>query len=80
VGRNRVAEIPAGVLAAAVLVAEGVVLLTVGSAALWLHGEAMGVHDLDVVVDPARPNLGRLREALAAFNCLHLFPNCFDGG
>jgi hypothetical protein len=57
---------PASVVAVAVLVAEGVVLLTVGSVALWLHGEAVGVHDLDVVVDPCRANLCLLREALGS--------------
>jgi hypothetical protein len=53
------------VLAAAVLAAEGVSFLLVGSAALWLHGEPMAVADADVVIEPGEPNLRRLSEALA---------------
>jgi len=66
VAKDRFDGMPTSVVAVAVLVAEGVVLLTVGSAALWLHGETVDVHDLDVVVDPRRSNLCRLREGLAA--------------
>jgi hypothetical protein len=44
---------PAPVLAAAVLAAEGVSFLLVGSAALWLHGEPVTVADAGAVIDPA---------------------------
>ena len=44
---------PAPVLAAAILAAEGVSFLLVGSAALWLHGEAISVADADLVIEPA---------------------------
>lgn len=54
------------VLAAAILTAEGVSFLLVGSAALWLHGEPIPVADADVVIEPAEENLCRLGEALAA--------------
>jgi hypothetical protein len=53
------------VLAAAILAAEGVSFLLVGSAALWLHGEAISVADADVVIEPAEENLRRLGDALA---------------
>jgi hypothetical protein len=43
---------PSGVLAAAVLAAEGVSSLLVGSAALWLRGEVIDVGDADVVIEP----------------------------
>jgi hypothetical protein len=56
---------PSGVLAAAVLAAEGVSSLLVGSAALWLRGEVIDVGDADVVIEPGGGNLGRLRDALA---------------
>ena len=56
---------PAPVLAAAILAAEGVSFLLVGSAALWLHGEAISVADADVVIEPAEENLHRLGDALA---------------
>jgi hypothetical protein len=52
------------VLAAAVLAAEQVSGLLVGSAALWLHGEPVSVGDVDVVVEPGEANLRLLREAL----------------
>jgi hypothetical protein len=55
------------VLAAAILAAEGVSFLLVGSAALWLHGELIPVGDADVVVEPAEENLQRLGDALAEF-------------
>jgi hypothetical protein len=44
---------PVPVLAAAILAAEGVSFLLVGSAALWLHGEPIPVADADVVIEPA---------------------------
>jgi hypothetical protein len=52
---------PAVVLAAAVLAAEQVSGVLVGSAALWLRGEPVSVGDVDVVIEP---NLRRLHEAL----------------
>lgn len=58
---------PVPVLAAAILAAEGVSFLLVGSAALWLHGEPIPVADADVVIEPAEENLHRLRDALAEF-------------
>ena len=54
-------------LAAAILAAEGVSFLLVGSAAMWLHGEPVPVGDADVVVEPAEENLRRLGDALAEF-------------
>jgi hypothetical protein len=56
---------PVPVLAAAVLSAEGVSFLLVGSAALWLHGESIAVGDADAVIEPGEPNLDRLGEVLA---------------
>jgi hypothetical protein len=53
------------VLAAAVLAAEQVSGVLVGSAALWLRGEPVSVGDVDVVIEPGEANLRRLREALA---------------
>ena len=55
---------PSGVLAASVLAAEEVSSLLVGSAALWLRGEIIGVGDADVVIEPGEDNIYRLREAL----------------
>jgi hypothetical protein len=52
------------VLAAAVLAAEQVSFLLVGSAALRLRGEPIAVGDVDVVIEPSEPNLRQLREAL----------------
>lgn len=54
---------PVPVLAAAVLAAEGVSFLLVGSAALWLHGQPIPVADADIVVEPDLRDLGRLSEA-----------------
>jgi len=53
------------VLAAAVLAAERVSFVLVGSAALWLRGERVTVGDVDVVIEPDEANLRRLHEALA---------------
>lgn len=53
------------VLAAAVLAAEQVSGMVVGSAALWLRGEPVDVGDVDVVIEPGEANLRRLHEALA---------------
>ncbi|MGH3407480.1 MAG: hypothetical protein ACRDRJ_34020 [Streptosporangiaceae bacterium] len=52
-------------LAAAVLAADGVSLLLVGSAALWLRGERVPVGDVDVVIKPGEQNLHYLHAALA---------------
>jgi hypothetical protein len=53
------------VLAAAVLAAEKVSFLLVGSAALWLRSEITTVADADAVIEPGEPSIHRLREALA---------------
>jgi hypothetical protein len=57
-------RLPVVVLAAAVLAAEQVSFLLVGSAALWLRGEQIAVGDVDVVIEPREPNLFQLRGAL----------------
>ncbi len=57
--------LPVVVLAAAVLAADGVSLLLVGSAALWLRGEPVTVADADVVIEPGAHILRRLHSALA---------------
>ena len=51
-------------LLAAVLVAEQVSFVLVGSAALRLQGETIRVSDVDVVPDPSEANLARLHAAL----------------
>jgi hypothetical protein len=56
---------PPAVLAAAVLAAEDVSFLLVGSAALWLRGERLGVGDTDAVIEPGGQSLRRVRAALA---------------
>jgi hypothetical protein len=56
---------PVVALAAAILAAEQVSGVLVGSAALWLRGEPVSVGDVDVVIEPGEANLRRLREALA---------------
>jgi hypothetical protein len=56
---------PVVVLAAAVLAAERVSGVLVGSAALWLHGEQISVGDVDVVIEPGEANLARLHAALS---------------
>jgi hypothetical protein len=57
--------LPVVVLAAAVLAAEQVSFVLVGSAALRLRGEQVSVGDVDVVIEPGEENLRRLRDALA---------------
>jgi len=57
-------EFPAGVLAAAVLAAEQVPFVLVGSAALWLRAEQVSVGDADVVVKPGEASLRRLHEVM----------------
>ena len=56
--------VPVVVLAAAVLAADGVLLL-VGSAALRLRGEPVTVADADVVIEPGAQNVRCLHSALA---------------
>jgi hypothetical protein len=56
---------PSGILTAAVLAAEGASSLLVGSAALWLRGEVIGVADADVIIEPGEGSMRRLRDALA---------------
>jgi hypothetical protein len=58
-------QYPVSVLAAAILTAEDVSFLLVGSAALWLHEEQIAVGDADVVIEPGDQNLACLGEALA---------------
>jgi hypothetical protein len=53
------------VLAAAVLRAEDVSFVLVGSAALWLRGEPVAIGDADAVIEPGDRNARRLRAALA---------------
>jgi hypothetical protein len=53
-----------GVLLSAVLSAQGVSFVLVGSAALWVRGEVMPVGDTDVVIEPGQANLRRLHAAL----------------
>jgi hypothetical protein len=57
--------LPVVVLAAAVLAADGMSLLLVGSAALWLRGEPVTVADVDVVIEPGAQILPCLHAALA---------------
>jgi hypothetical protein len=53
-------------LLAAVLAAEDVSFVLVGSAALYLHGQPIPVTDIDAVPAPGASNLARLYAALAA--------------
>jgi hypothetical protein len=57
--------LPAVVFAAAVLAADQVSFVLVGSAALRLRGEEIDVGDADLVIEPTEPNLRRLHDALA---------------
>jgi hypothetical protein len=66
-----VAAFPSPVLAAAVLAAEEVSFLLVGSAALWLRGEIASAADADVVIEPGERNIQRLRGALG---CIAIGP------
>jgi hypothetical protein len=59
------AAFSSAVLGAAVLAAEGVSFVLVGSAALWLRDEIAGVADADVVIEPGEGNARRLRGALS---------------
>jgi hypothetical protein len=58
--------VPPIVLLAAVLTAERVSFVLIGSAALWLRGEAIPVADVDAVPEPGEANLARLHAALTA--------------
>lgn len=60
---------PPAVLAAAVLRAEDVSFVLVGSAALWLRGEPVTIGDVDAVIEPGEHNARRLRAALAGMAC-----------
>jgi hypothetical protein len=62
--RPGAAGFPVVVFAAAILAAEGVSFILVGSAALWLRGKAVCVGDTDVVIGPGEANLGRLYDSL----------------
>jgi hypothetical protein len=66
VGTNSVAAVTDFAAAAAVLVAEGIKMVVVGSAALAIHGENLEVHDLDVVIYPSPANLSLVGNGLAA--------------
>ncbi len=63
--RVLLAAFPSAVLGAAVLAAEEVSFVLVGSAALWLRDEIAGVADADAVIEPGERNIHRLRGALA---------------
>jgi hypothetical protein len=52
-------------LLAAILAAERVSFVLVGSAGLHLHGQRIRVHDVDAVPAPGRENLARLHQVLA---------------
>jgi hypothetical protein len=51
-------------LLAAVLASEGLSFVLVGSAAMELRGVEIDVHDVDVVVEPSKPNIERLGAVL----------------
>jgi hypothetical protein len=72
-----VAVVWSAATAAAVLVAEGLGIVVVGSAASRLHGEAFEVHDLDVVVEPSTANLGVVAESLRALGASAGIPPLF---
>ena len=59
------AAFPSPVLGAAVLAAEEVSFVLVGSAALWLRGQIACVADADAVIEPGERNIHRLRGGLA---------------
>ena len=75
------AAFPSAVLGAAVLAAEEVSFVLVGSAALWLRDEIAGVADADAVIEPGERNIHRLRAALAGI-AIGLVPSAdaFSGG
>ena len=57
--------VPVIMLLAAVLAAEEVSFVLVGSAGLHLHGERIRVRDIDAVPSPGRNNLGKLHSVVA---------------
>jgi hypothetical protein len=63
-GQPGAADFPVVVLSAAILAAERVSFILVGSAALWLRGEEVTVGDTDVVIGPGEANLQRLHDCL----------------
>jgi hypothetical protein len=63
-GQPGTADFPVALFAAAILAAERVSFILVGSAALWLRGEAVSVGDTDVVIEPGEANLHRLHDSL----------------
>jgi hypothetical protein len=63
--RVLLAAFPSAVLGAAVLAAERVSFVLVGSAALWLRGEIGRAADADAVIEPGEVNIRNLRGALA---------------
>jgi hypothetical protein len=65
-----VGAVPTALLLAAVLAAHGVSFVLVGSGALRLRGEDLSVADIDAVIEPDGPNLGRLHKALTALSVL----------
>jgi hypothetical protein len=72
---------PCALLAAAVLAAEEVSFLLVGSAALWLRRQITTVGDTDAVIEPGEHNILRLREALAGIAIAPIPPvSSFLGG
>ncbi len=58
---------PAGVMLGGVFAAEGLSLLVIGSAALWLRGVAIDVGDLDVVPDLSEGALRALCDVLGRY-------------
>lgn len=64
--RSQPSPYPAVLLGAAVVAASRVSCMLVGSGALWMRGEAIAVHDADLVIEPGEQNLGRLHAALAS--------------
>jgi hypothetical protein len=65
-GQPSADDFPVVVFAAAILAAEGVSFILVGSAALWMRGQAISVGDTDVVIEPGEANLHRLHDSLQA--------------
>jgi hypothetical protein len=66
-GHPRACDLPAPVLLAAVLAAEGLGFVVVGSAALFLRGFDLGVGDLDIVCDLDSDNLDLLCDTVGRY-------------
>ncbi len=64
VGPARCGRLSGGRICRGVLAAERVSFILVGSAALWLRGEAVSVGDTDVVIEPGEANLHRVHDSL----------------